>query len=129
MIFSADDPFERSIILKNGTWEYKILPNHPEVKPYLIQLKNLIENPYYIVKDMVQMDKEQKAVHPTREEYIDVIPNKSTGFVMIKAIVDHNTNPSEIVTALISSKVRGLTSEGGFVYVRSEETDDKKKTE
>lgn len=129
MIFSTNDPLGRSVILKQGTWQYKILIGHPEVKEYLWEIKSLIENPYYIVKDLIEIEKGVKEPHATREEYFDFIPNKSTGFVVLKTVVDHSTNPSEIVTALISSKTRGLTTEGGIIYVRSQETNGKKKAE
>jgi len=114
------DPLYRTVILKNGTLDYKILINHPEVELYLPEVKRLIENPYYIVKDIVELEPGKRKVHETREEYFDLIESKTTsGLIVLKAVVDHVTDPGEIVTVFTSSKLRGLTTEGGIIYVRS----------
>lgn len=119
MIFSTDDPLGRRVILKKGTWDYKLILNRPEIELYLDDIKVLVQDPYYIVKDFTETETGEKVVHSTREEYFDFIPSRqSTGFVILKTVVDHNTDPGEIVTAHISSKTRGFTTEGGVIHVR-----------
>lgn len=122
MIFYITDPLDRQIVLKNETWEYKIICGHPEVRDYLPEIQQLISNPYFIVKDLVEYDPGVRSVHPTREEYFDIFPSRTTsGIILLRAVVDHATNPGEIVTIMESNRLKGLTTEGGTVYVRSEE--------
>lgn len=119
MIISTYDPIQRIVVLKKGTWEYKILTARPELENYLPEINRLIQNPYYILRDMTEFEPGNKIPHDTREEYIDIIPSKSSsGLVVLKAVVDHYTNPGEIVTAYKSNKLRGLTTEGGIIHVR-----------
>lgn len=120
MIISSNDPFKRIVVLKKETWNKKILVNHPEVKDYLDEFKSLINNPYYILRDLFEPEPGNKIPHATREEYLDLIPSKtSSGMVVLKLVVDHYKEPGEIVTVFKSNKLRGLTTEGGVVYVRS----------
>lgn len=112
-MFTVKDPLDRLIKLKKGTWEFKISRQHPEVD--LKSLKSLLRNPYYILRDL-QPD---GSVHPTREEYVDLIPSPSLGkLVVIRAIVDHVMGQGDVVTAHISTKMKGLSMEGGIVYAR-----------
>jgi hypothetical protein len=115
MIFKVTDPKGRSVLLKKGTWEHKIQIEHMEVN--IDVLERLAGNPYYILRDLTQLDQ----AHPTREEYVDLIPSPvETSLVIIRAIIDHATAPGEVVTAFISSKTKGLFTQGGIVYVRPE---------
>lgn len=113
MIFTVADPLNRMVKLKEETWVYKIAPEHPEMRVDI--LKHVILDPYYILYDLTP----DRNKHPSREEYVDLIVYpETTKFVIIRAIVDHAFNPSEIVSAWVSSKTKGLTTEGGVVYVR-----------
>ena len=119
MIFSSSDPLHRVIVLKEGTWRSKILDKHPEVEEYLDVYKSLIANPYYIVRDLVESEPGKRVPHTTREEYVDFIPSKTDSkIILVKTVVDHVSNPGEVVTAFISSKLC-ITTEGGIIYVRS----------
>lgn len=115
MKFNVTDPKGRSVLLKKGTWEHKIQVEHPEVS--FDVLNRLIRNPYYILHDLMQSEQ----AHPTREEYVDLIPSPvEASLVIIRAIIDHATVPGEVVTAFISSKTKGLSTQGGIIYVRPE---------
>ncbi|MCF8010932.1 MAG: hypothetical protein K9L17_10375 [Clostridiales bacterium] len=123
MIFSSTDPMHRKVILKEHTWNNKILQDHPEVEPYINEIKSLMTCPYYILRDLHEVEPGNKEVHPTREEYIDLIRSKTKpNMILLRAIVDHVTNPGEVVTVIKSNKLRGLTTEGGVVYVKSKTT-------
>lgn len=113
-MFTGKDPLDRLVRLKKTTWEFKISPGHPEVNLEL--LERLIQNPYYILRDL-QAD---GSPHPTREEYVDLIPSPvSQRLVVIRAIVDHGMGEGDIVTAFLSTKTKGLSTEGGIVYART----------
>ncbi len=115
MKFNVTDPKGRSVLLKKSTWEYKIQAEHPEVS--IDVLERLVRNPYYILRDLTQSEE----AHPTREEYVDLIPSPiETSLVIIRAIIDHATVPGEVVTVFISSKTKGLSTQGGIIYVRPE---------
>lgn len=118
-MFTVTDPLGKKVTLKASTWERHITVEHPEMLLYFEELKNLIRDPYYIIPDLIEDPNRpgQKVAHETKQEYFDVIPGKhSSRFTYIRAIVDHSTNPGEIVTALVSSK--GPIGTGGVLYVR-----------
>lgn len=119
MKYRTIDPFYRNIILKNDTWEYKILRDHPEVGPYIEEIQKLTHDPYYILKDLTEVEPGKRMIHPTREEYFDLCQSKtSNDIILLRAVVDHATDPSEVITVFKSKKLGGLTTEGGIVYVR-----------
>lgn len=119
MKYITIDPFFRNIILKKDTWEYKILRDHPEVGSYIEEIEKLTHEPYYILNDLIEDENGKKIIHPTREEYFDLCPSKtSNDIILLRAVVDHATNPGEVVTVFTSKKLGGLTTEGGIVYVR-----------
>lgn len=113
-MFTVRDPLNRLVKLKKATWEFKISREHPEVNLGL--LEGLVKNPYYILRDL-QPD---GSPHPTREEYVDLIPSLvSQTLMVIRAIIDHAMEQGEVVTAFLSIKTKGLSTEGGIVYART----------
>ena len=119
-VFRTTDPLGRSIILKSATWQGKIVEAHPEMSGLLPLIRELIEDPYYILYDATQGDSDTH-----REEYWDLM--KIREFYQIRAlktVVEFYDNEpersGEIITAHIAGRVKGKT-ERGIVYERRKE--------
>ncbi len=134
IVFKTTDPFERNIVLKQGTWEYKILNihgtnnnqqhgnSHPEMKDYLQTIQDSIQYPHYIIKDVEPREDEHGQTiyipSPNRENYIRFYMDEEAGQMKIlKTVVEHTTQTqSEVVTTHKMRNIKDIKRKGGVIY-------------
>lgn len=134
-MFETKDPLGRRVVLKKGTWEYKILNyhqtndegqhgnSHPEMERYFEEVKLSIEKPLFIAQDtktvMDEEGVEQEVINDARQEYLRFFFDKDK-LGMIKTIVDFSKGDEngEIVTThkINKAKIKDVKLKGGVVY-------------
>lgn len=135
MINETTDPLNRTVVLKQSTWEYKILNlygsnsnkehgnSHPDMTNKVDWVKNCIENPIYIIKDIgIKQDANGnniEYINDTRQEYYTFKFDEAHKLKAVKAVVDYSKSDSigEIVTThIMSGPIKKISSKGGVVY-------------
>ena len=135
MIFKTTDPLDRSVVLKKSTWEDKILNingcndgnlhgnSHVEMENRVDWVKNCIENPIYIVRDIgIKLDtngEDKEYINDTRQEYYTFKFDEADTLLAVKTVVDFSKdiNLGEVVTThVMSGSVKKIKAKGGVVY-------------
>lgn len=98
-----------TVVLKPGTWSYKIAPKHEELTPALIQ--EGITGAHLIKPD---------SNHPNRYICYKIIPHPVEGvnhLTTIKVVIEKTSKEvNEIVTAHIVTDLSGESDKGGIIY-------------
>jgi hypothetical protein len=117
-IFVATDPLNRKIELKADTWEHHIKEKHGEDLITDDTIKNNIENPIYIVKNVKPEYDGSKnyIVDERRQDYWGLIGGEEH-FYAIKTIVEFvQENKGIVVTTYIITNLKEMRTIGGIVY-------------
>lgn len=133
MKFTTTDPFNRTVTLKQSTWEYKICNyygtnnngehgnSHPEMENLLENIKSGIQNPQFIFQNTRKTTidgKEMVVANGTREEYIKMyFDEEDCGMRIIKTIVDFKGDAGDIVTSFkVEKPKKDIKPLGGIIY-------------
>lgn len=133
MKFSTTDPLNRTVTLKQSTWDYKICNyyntnsngehgnSHPEMEKLLEIIKSGIENPQFIFQNtrkIMDGDEEKIVPNDTRQEYIKMYFDKDDfGMRIIKTIVEFKDDVGDIVTTFkIEKPKKDIKPLGGIIY-------------
>ncbi|OGG18918.1 hypothetical protein A3D78_05680 [Candidatus Gottesmanbacteria bacterium RIFCSPHIGHO2_02_FULL_39_14] len=103
MILKVDDYQKIPVILSKNTWYKKLLDpifGHPEVKPFLPEIKETIINPQYIFRSIRD---------PRSKLFITVIKTEKFAsyflVVVIKYVKDDDSTTGYISTVMINRKL------------------------
>ena len=136
-IFSTTDVFNRTVDLKESTWNHKILNttgsnsnhqhgnSHPEMNDYLDQIPQTIEQPLFIIRDTTETTENNQVIvvpNSKREEFYRVYNDETSHKLQgLKVIVEFDEDSQsalhgEIVTTHKVSKVSSINTSGGIIY-------------
>lgn len=106
-MFTTTDVFGRIVSLTSDTWHNHICVGHPELKPYLVEVKKTIEDPILVAKSSSQPDSSQI--------YFDR-PLKRDLYLKVVVDIDQE-NTGDVATALLQKNLQGAEIPGGVLYV------------
>ena len=105
-MFSTIDIFGRIVILTSDTWQTHICIRHPEVEPYLREIKQTIEEPCLVTKSSSEPNSQLYFDRPLRRD------------LYLKVVVDiDDNNTGDVATALLQKRLAGADTQGGVLYV------------
>lgn len=136
---SVTDPLGRNVVVKEETWENKILNraginknkrfgnSHPEMEELWDEVVNSLESPVYILQDtkLVGYDEEGNEIwepSENREHYIGFYFSKTDNKLRaIKSVVEHTVNGGDLVTTHKYYPNR-ISKEAGVIYDASKKS-------
>jgi len=141
MIFSTKDPLDRSVTLKQTTWECKVCNHyntnddnkhgnsHPEMEVLLNEVRRSVEQPQFIIQDTKIVTNENgdeiEVINENREEYIRLYFNLNTGELnSIKTVVEYDGDKSNgdiVTTHKMTGRIKGIKKGGGNIIYDSTE--------
>lgn len=133
--FSTIDPLHNQIILKEGTWRYKILNImgsdvncHKEMENHLDDIEKTISNPMFIQQDTTMDNEGNVILSNNRAEYYKLF-FCDDGLKAIKAVVEYSNDivnynisesKGEVVTAHFCENNKIKSVKGVNLYDSSE---------
>lgn len=109
ILFTAEDPLGRMVILKSSTWENHIKDRHSEKG--IEQIKNSITNPFIICENTKETNSEKD-----RQVYFRYTTRDNKLYNTKTVVEFDNDGNGEVVTDYILRKINESVVEGGIVY-------------
>ena len=98
-VLEAEDVFGDSIRLTRERWDQHILATHPEVKPYLSELKQTLKEPHCVYRSAI--DPESKLF------YRRGFDQGRYSNLYLKIVVSYKSEPADIKTVFLTSLLTG----------------------
>lgn len=109
VVFSTTDPLDRTIVLKQSTYDNHIKDRHDETA--IKSIKQNIEQPSLIIKNNKEQTGDAK-----RQCYLSFNTTMEKLHINKTVVEFKDENTGEIVTNYICRKINEDISEGGVVY-------------
>ncbi|MBA4601868.1 hypothetical protein [Thermoactinomyces mirandus] len=112
IVFTATDPINRTVILKQTTWDMHIIDGDNyrlELKDQEETVKDVVEDPKFIIRDPID----------NRERYYDLVYLSSINKIKpLLVVVDHLYSTGDICTIFVQSRLRDEPGEREIIYER-----------
>lgn len=105
-MFKTKDYSGMPVVLSKNTWDNHICIRHPEMKPYLKEVQETIEQPRIVAKSSISPESQIYFNRPLRRD------------LYMKVVVDILAdNTGDVATALLQKDLQGAEIPGGIIYV------------